>query len=434
MLPAAGSNALPIDPRGVLVGSGVAATAMIVAGIGPAVLLLGVSPGALLRSQPAFRFRSQTRTLSIVLQTALSVLLVSIATHFVASVWRATDVRLGFDVDHLMAIVTGPSDRRAVTNVLSLVTSRWRGANIANSTSELPSGMAMTRIALPASAGDSSITISYNAVDTNYFRAINIRLLRGRTFGGTDLAGSEPVIVINDAMRSAFWRDSDPTGQCIRAFGQCRRVVGVVADVRWDLTSPPVPHFYMPVGQSPLGFGRVIYVRTDAPATLANLAELEKALTRNTDSLGFRPRLYRVSDRLQPQLQPLRGAASLLIGYAVLIMCAACVGIYGKISYDASQRSHELALRAALGATRGELVGLLLGSGMRLVAVGLLLGIIAVAASANVMSRVLFDSSGSEPLIVGGVVGLLCSTAVGAILLAGHRATALNLVRALSSE
>ena len=230
-----------------------------------------------------------------------------------------------------------------------------------------------------------------------------------------------------------MWKGLNPIDQCLHAFGVCRRVVGIVRDVRWDLSRAPVPHFYIPIAQSPRQFGRVIYVRTAARATSADVMDLERA-SAPADTSRAPPRLYRVADRLDLQLRPLRAASGLLLAYALLILCSACVGLYGKLTFDASQRTRELGVRAALGATRSELAGLLLGSGMRLLVGGLALGIALVVASAGLSARFLFDTSGSDPLILGVVVTILFLTGTSAMLVASRRATALDPAAALRAE
>ena len=133
-----------------------------------------VAPSDSLKTERPFRARSRARTVAIVGQTALSVLLVSIAATFVVSARRVTAVRLGFDPEHLVTIVASPTDYNAVTNALSSATSRRFVVGVSNSMSELAPGSAITRVAPSASANDSSVIISYNAVDTSYFRTLGV--------------------------------------------------------------------------------------------------------------------------------------------------------------------------------------------------------------------------------------------------------------------
>lgn len=433
LLPSTRGLPLGLDNRALAATALLALLAALVAGIGPTLFVSRVAPGDALRVRDSFRLRSGARTLAIVGQTALSVVLVSVAATFVVSARRATVTRLGFDSDHLITIVIGPADSRAVAHSLESVRSLSFASAIANSTSELAPGSAITRVAPSASAGDSSVMVSYNAVDTGYFGTLGVRLLRGRTFTSQDGASSEPVAMVTQATAALLWKNTDAIGRCVRAFGACRRVVGVARDVRWDLTRAAVPHFYMPLAQSPLRFGRVIYVQTAAPATLANVVAVKRALAQS-DSAGAPPRLYRVQDRLELQLRPLRGASGLLLGYALLILCSACAGMYGKLSFDASLRMRELGVRAALGATRGDQMIILIGSGMRLLGIGLITGVAGAFTAGKFIQQFVFDISGSDPAIVGVIATLLFLTGLSAMLFASWRATAIDPAVALRSE
>jgi ABC-type antimicrobial peptide transport system permease subunit len=118
----------------------------------------------------------------------------------------------------------------------------------------------------------------------------------------------------------------------------------------------------------------------------------------------------------------------------LLILCSVCAGIYGKLSFDASQRMRELGVRSALGATPTDLAALLLGSGLRLLGGGMALGIAAVFASSKLTSKFLFDTSGSDPLIIGAVAAILFLAGMSAMFVASRRATVIDPAAALRSE
>jgi predicted permease len=435
LLPAVRGQPLTLDARNIFLAGGLAAAAVLLAGLGPLGVMVRARPDESLRSGGATNADTSSRSLAIIGGTALSIVLISVAGAFLLSIHRATPGRLGFDGSRLVAVIAGMTTEGAITSSLGNIRALPSVASAANAYTELPPGGAMTGFATSPDAPD-SIHISYNAVDTAYFRTVGLTPVRGRLFDRTDTRGSEPVVIVTESAAARYWPAQDPIGRCAHVFanrGTCRRVVGVVPDIRWNLSRPPEPHFYVPISHAPNGFGRVILVRTRGRVTVADLMQITKAAS-GADSAGSAPRVYRIADRFDLQLRPLLGASTLLLALAALVVVSASAGMYSKMSYDASRRTRELGVRAAFGASQSELVGLLLRAGTRLLATGIALGVVAVVAARQLTERFLFDTSTLDPLMLSTVVGIMFVSGVLAMSVAAYQATRLNPADALRYE
>ncbi len=263
-----------------------------------------------------------------------------------------------------------------------------------------------------------------NIVSEEYFQALQIPVREGRPFSETDRAGAKAVCVINESLARRLFPGESAVGQRIlrgQQADQAVEIVGVVGDVKSLGLGAPVPEtMYLPLRQStadvPLltaamsggaiptdALFRDAVARVSASAAVSSFLTLE---TRTEQSLGVE-----------------RITGLVTAAFALVALALAALGIYGVVSYTASQRTSELGLRAALGATRPQLIVLLLAEAVRRVAAGIALGIIAVAAGAPLLKSLLFGVNPVDPRIVGvSAVVLLCA-AIGACLLPAWRAS-----------
>jgi len=400
--------------------SGLAAIALtalvstLVAGLAAVLLLLHTSATTVSSSEAVSPSRTDARIRSaaIVGQTAVSVALLALAATFSLSSRRAVRANSVYDGDRLIAIVSRSVRPDDIARLLAAVRTVPFVEASANAIADVQPGRSIMRVqARAGGASGQPMPISFNAVDSAFFRTTGLVANRGRTFEPADR--SSPVIVVTNAAAAALWPREEPLGQCAFLFdATCWRVVGVVSDVRWNLGLPPVAHVYIPLTRAPGQVGRVVLVRTRGAATAAQMAELERvASAGNTGNIVS---IYRVSDRFERQIRPLRTASTLLSFYAVLVLCTAVVGIYGRVSFEMVQRSRELGLRAALGASPTSLMLLLFETGMSLVAIGLAAGAVLSATVGGLAARFLFDTSAQDPFVIGAVVAALFVASVAA--------------------
>jgi putative ABC transport system permease protein len=279
------------------------------------------------------------------------------------------------------------------------------------------------------------------AVTPGYFRLMGIPLVRGRALEEADGESTEPVVVVSASTAHRYWPGQDPVGKRIRVMWESgwRRVVGVAGDVRQYELSGRSPALisgalYMPYPQS-VGLDR-------------RLPKVMTLLARTTGGTpGVTPRLRGLAASLNPEVpvgdvraiesvvaasvaEP-RSLTWLFAGFAACALALAAVGSYGVVSYATGERTYEIAVRMAVGATRREILALVLGSSLRLVLVGLALGVVAALALGRALSGFLYGVSATDPLTFGVVVGLLVLTALVAGYVPGRRAARTNPVRAL---
>jgi predicted permease len=271
----------------------------------------------------------------------------------------------------------------------------------------------------------------------DYFRAAGIPLLRGRAFGDQDARESTPVVVVSEALARRLWGGADPVGRALtlRGFeGTPRRlsVVGVVGDVRNASLSEPVqPSLYRPLAQAPTG-GMAFVVKTASPAG-ARLAELKQAIWRVNKAQPF----YRVSTVLElvdRSLTQRRFLLYLLATFAGLALVLASVGIYGVISFVTAQRTREIGLRVALGATPSGIVGMVMRQGLGLAVAGAALGWITALALSRFVRGLLYGVSAIDPVTYAAAGALLLAVAALASYLPARRAIRADPVSALRQE
>lgn len=220
-------------------------------------------------------------------------------------------------------------------------------------------------------------------VSGDFFAVVRIPLVRGRTFTMRDDTLSEPVAIVSQHLAEALWPARDPIGEYLAwptAEGAPRaplRIVGVAADTRdVSLSVEPTPTMYLPYTQDP-GLNPTLLLRgrgdTPVPETAARrIVAADPSLS----VLGTRT----LSDRLRDEVQPQRMASAWIGVFGVIALLLACIGLYGVVAQDVLQRTRELAVRSALGATARHILITVLGDGLKLAAIGAMVGGLGVVA------------------------------------------------------
>jgi putative ABC transport system permease protein len=281
----------------------------------------------------------------------------------------------------------------------------------------------------------------YKRVSASYFQTLQIHLVRGRTFTDQDRAGAPPVLVINESMSKRYFKGEDPLGKRILIqqllYGQpglgpeiAWEVVGIVGDEQvGDLGDQKSPGIYVTYDQSPTNdVNMVVAQASDLPTSTINAAvhEVDKNQPL-TDILTLEQIKSETvsSDRLQTML---------LTTFATLALLLSAVGIYGVISYSVTQRTHELGIRAALGASQGGLLALVIRHGMTLAFSGLALGVLGSLALTRLLSTLLFGISPRDPATLIAVAAILAAVAFAACYIPARRAAAIDPTIALRYE
>jgi putative ABC transport system permease protein len=279
-------------------------------------------------------------------------------------------------------------------------------------------------------------SVAINRITPGYSRALGLRLLQGRLFDQHDTVDKPMVALISDTTARKFWPNEDPVGQRFTvnytSWYPKLTIVGVVADIQTNsYDKPPFPEIYWPMAQAPSNTGRIL-VRTKAdPAAVTNLVrDAIGQVDRDLPVLEVSTMEGLIADSLwRPRL-----AAWLLGLFAALALLLAVAGLYGVLSYSVSQRTQELGLRLALGAGTWQVLRLVIGEGMRLVVLGLALGLIATLALKQIITSQLYGVKATDPVTFLGVVLLLAGVAFIACYVPARRAAKTDPMSALRHE
>jgi putative ABC transport system permease protein len=276
--------------------------------------------------------------------------------------------------------------------------------------------------------------VEQRVVSPDYFRALGIRLLRGRAFDEHDTTTAPPVTVINETMARVVWGDENPVGK--RVFGDpWVTVVGVVSDVKnVGLTARTLPELYMNYAQglSQRTQSMTLVVRSRlAPATLT------AAVRREVQAVDAAQPVFAVQTMqavLDNTVSDRRLNMTLLGVLAALSLVLAVVGIYGVMSYTVTQHTHEIGVRMALGAQAADILRLVVGRGMFLTALGVVLGAGGALALTRFIAALLFDVQATDAATFAVIAALLASVALLACLVPALRATRVDPMIALRHE
>jgi putative ABC transport system permease protein len=275
------------------------------------------------------------------------------------------------------------------------------------------------------------------SVTPDYFRVMGIPLLRGRPFGDGDTPTSAPVMLISDTAARALFAGEDPIGRRAKVGGAAdapwRTIIGVVGDVRHaELTEATTPQMYLPQSQFTDSF--LVLVAKTTTGDPLGLVPSVRATLREQDPGVPLYQIATLDDLVARSLARRHFVMVLLAGFAGVALLLAAIGLYGVIAYTVAQRTREVGLRVALGATRGHVLRLVLGSGAWTIAAGLLLGLAAAALTTRLLAGQLYGVEPPDPPTLAGAVLVLAIVALAAHLIPIRRALAVDPTVALRDE
>jgi putative ABC transport system permease protein len=291
--------------------------------------------------------------------------------------------------------------------------------------------------------GTESGAVRYT-VSPGYFQTMGIDLLRGRVFTPQDTPATPLVVVIDEALAQQAFPNEDPIGKRLaqsRNMMPTYEIVGVVRHVEQDnLEGQAVrtPQFYLAFNQIPNdrlpGSTRRINLltRTDVEATSLTSAVRAQIAALNKDQAVFNVRT--MNEIVSKSVAPRRFSMMLLTVFAIVALLLASIGIYGMLSYSVAQRTREIGLRMTLGAQRGNVLRMVIGQGMKLVLIGVVLGLIASFALTRTMKNLLFGVSTTDPFTFVGIALLIAFVALLACWVPARRATKVDPMIALRYE
>ncbi len=285
-------------------------------------------------------------------------------------------------------------------------------------------------------------TINYRTVTPEYFGTMGIPLEQGRVFAASDGSSAEPVAVVSESFARRFL-GSRPLDRMVTVGGRTqlqRRVIGVVGDVRQFIGAPPLPTAYLASAQTPAGLTRLfsgwfpIHVVVRAAGDPGALAGTVERTIHAADARVPVGRVRTMDEILSGSVSLERLVMLLLAVFAALALVLAAVGVYGVMSYLVTQRAHEIGVRVALGAVRGDVLALVLRRGLALTGAGVGLGLAGAAALSRLLGSQLYGVRPFDPATFVAVGGLLVVVALVACVVPARRAARVDPVAALRSE
>ncbi|HEX7632571.1 MAG TPA: ABC transporter permease [Lacunisphaera sp.] len=449
---AARKAAITLDGWALLFALGACALTALLAGLPPALAAARTSLAGVIRSDARGAVGSRSRHLMlrglIIAQIAVAFLLANGAALFSTSYLRIIEQNKTLDTEYVLTAklsLRGDAYKENEARVLF-----WKqleeklaaipGVTAVGLTSKLPlEGGSNTNALVNDEVYDPAIrrtSVERSSVTTGYFETMGIKLVRGRNLTSADDMGKDGHlgVVVNRAFVEKCWPNQDPIGQIFRA-NQAKdpwytaTVVGVVEDVRqWGATAKIQPEMYT---TPPGHWGNTVHInlRSTRPASFLapQLRAAVAALSRELPLDDIRTFNQVVRDSSAAE----RAMASLVNFFMATALGLVAVGLYGTLSYHIVQRTREIGVRLAIGAVGGDILGLVLGQGLRWVAIGLVLGLIGTLALTTVLKGIVYGMEGltAPPLLIAAAVVAVATTF--AILIPAWRASKLDPLVAL---
>jgi predicted permease len=391
---------------------------------------------------------SRLRNALVAAQGALCVLLLIGAVLFVRSLANVRDLDLGFDRRRVFSAAVAFDDQRLVRD--SSIGPRMY--EVAERAGRLPGIERAAVTSMEPMYGFSMIPYfterdsigsrerwypTATAVTRGFFATTGLRITRGGDF----TASSRPEIIVNEEMARRLWPGREAIGQCVQLVSRaapCSTVVGVVETGRMDkIIEEPKPQFFLPLDRLPekakeyMGPSYVI-ARSSSDDLSRGVSALRDLMRQQFP--GSIPQIHSLDERLDPQYRPWRLGATLFSAFGALALIVAVVGIYSTVSYGVNQRLHEFGVRVALGARVGDVIRLVVGQGVRTVAIGVAIGVLLSLAAGKLIASLLYGVSPRDPLALAVVVVVLLATGALAALMPAWRASRVDPVGALRAD
>jgi predicted permease len=389
--------------------------------------------------------RSRLRSAFLVGQVALATVLLVTAARFLTSLGQAGDIDPGFrservadlDLDLSVRLYDATRGQAFYQEAMERVRA-LPGVEAASLIRFVPlSGSNSGTGVLPGSADpDDPRAVrgtTFTTVSAGYFEMFGMPPVRGRTFDATDRAEAPPVVVVNESFARMLWLDGEAVGQTLRfEGGDLVTVVGVVRDTKYkSLTDRNLPFLYLPLPQS-YSNDMVLQVRLagDTPAEREAVRGAVQAL----DPALPLPAVRAMRDDMAITLLPARAGAGVLGGFGALALLLATIGVYGVTAFLVSQRTREIGVRAALGATAPDVLRLMMRDTLTLVTLGLALGLAGGVGVGAAVSSWLYGVGALDPRPLAGAGAVLVTVALLGTWLPARRALRVDPVRALRAE
>jgi predicted permease len=449
------TTALPLsmngytDPTVVVVTLTISILTAVVFGVLPALRSSAIAPVEVLKEEAGSisggLHRSRLASTLVVVQIALSVLLLVCAGLFTRSLKNAQGSDPGFDPDHVLleSFELRPSgysrvqgiefDRQLLAKIEALPgVESVTLADFSPLSYTIRSEGVQVEGYVPRP--HESMEIDWARVGPNYFRTLRTPLVAGRDFTLQDNAKSQLVAIVNEEFAARYWPGQDPIGKRIQLYDRWRTVVGVARNAKYRrVIYNAEPCFFVPWFQDYPPFDAlIVHTRVSGePITFASA--VERAIhDLNPDLPVFDVASLRSSMQMGSLFE--RIVVTFASSFGLLALALAAVGVYGVVAYATRQRTHEIGIRMALGAKRADILRLVLGQGLSMTLTGLAIGLAVSLAATRFLRTLLFGVATTDMLTYASVVVLLCVVATAACYIPARRATKVEPTEALRCE
>jgi putative ABC transport system permease protein len=398
------------------------------------------------RSATGASGRHHLRSALVVSEVALAVVLVVGAGLFAASFTKLVKVEPGFDYHHVLAVQVGvrwqpgnadETNRKGEAYTLSMLEAVRRVPGVQATAAiagplPLDGNWSNTSITLP---GRGELTgegesMERRIVTPGYLELLRVPLLRGRYLRDDDRSGTQRVIVVNQAAARRYWPDQDALGQRLTLDEEERVVVGVVGNIRaFGPEAPPRQEGYVPLAQSEVSGATLVMRTTGDPLTL--LPTVKAAIWSVSKDQRISGDIFTLDGYMDRLIAQRRFLMALLALFGVLGLAISAVGIYGVMAYLVTQRTSEIGVRMALGASPGAVMTMVMRRAGWLVALGLAIGTSVAWWSSLAVKRFLFQVEATDPWVFAGALLTLALAGLAASVVPALRATAVDPVIAL---
>jgi len=439
----------------------VAGAAAIIFGAAPAWQIAFLDPQQNLKqgrgTDDGGKGRHRFRSALVVAELALALVLLASAGVFLKSLSKLKDVDVGFRPHGLMTAAFALPDRQYDTPAKQIAFLNSALDNLSNAPG-VTSAAAAVPLPFSGFGGAASFQVegrvsppgdpgphgNIRSVSPRYFETMGIRLIRGRAFTDQDRLGTQPVAIVDENLARDYWPGQDVLGKRLRFLNNSpwKTIVGLVAPVRHSqvvgeesssegVESSGKGVYYLPLYQENSNAAFLLARTAGDPAALA--ATIREAV-HQVDPAQPISDVKTMDQRILISMGPRRSAVTLLSVFAAMALTLAAVGLFGLIRYNVTRRTQEIGVRMALGASRQDVLRMILGESLRLAAFGVVAGLIAAFALTRVLASLLYGVSATDPLTFASMAILLTLVALLASWIPAHRATRVDPLVALRYE